>query len=75
MKLKERFNLKRVVLVGDRGMLTSARIREDFKTTEGLEWITALRSPAIQAPARGKLQLSLFDWKDLAEISSPLWRW
>ncbi|MGA8135011.1 MAG: IS1634 family transposase, partial [Pseudomonas gingeri] len=72
VKLKERFNLKRVVLVGDRGMLTSARIREDLKTTEGLEWITALRSPAIQAlVTSGTLQLSLFDWKDLAEISSP----
>ena len=71
-KLRERFHLKRVVLVGDRGMLTSARIREDLKTTEGLEWITALRAPAIQLLVKsGTLQLSLFDTKDLAEISSP----
>ena len=71
-KLRERFHLKRVVLVGDRGMLTSARIREDLKTSEGLEWITALRAPAIQMLVKsGALQLSLFDAKDLGEISSP----
>jgi hypothetical protein len=70
-KLRERFGLKRIVLVGDRGMLTSARIREDLQTAEGLAWITALRSPAIQGLVKsGALQLSLFDEKDLAEISS-----
>lgn len=71
-KLRERFCLKRVVLVGDRGMLTSARIREDLQPAEGIEWITALRAPAIRKLVDGgQLQLSLFDKKDLAEISSP----
>jgi transposase len=71
-KLKKRFALKRVVLIGDRGMITSARIEEELKPA-GLDWITALRAPAIQALAAegGPLQLSLFDEKDVAEISSP----
>ena len=71
-KLKRRFKLKRVVLVGDRGMITSARIEEELKPA-GLDWITALRAPAVQALADegGPLQLSLFDDKDMAEISSP----
>jgi len=71
-KLRKRFNLTHVVLVGDRGMITSARIRDDLKSAEGLAWITALRAPAIQALVKGgSLQLSLFDERDLAEISSP----
>jgi Transposase DDE domain len=71
-KLKKRFGLKRVVLVGDRGMITSARIEEELQPA-GLDWITALRAPAIQALAAegGPLQLSLFDERDMAEISSP----
>ena len=70
-KLRKRFKLERVILVGDRGMLTSARIREDLKP-EGIDWITALRAPQIQAlVAAGALQLSLFDERDLAEISHP----
>ncbi len=71
-KLKKRFALKRVVLVGDRGLITSARIEEELKPA-GLDWITALRAPAIQALAGdgGPLQLSLFDERDMAEISSP----
>ncbi len=71
-KLKQRFALKRVVLVGDRGLITSARIEEELKPA-GLDWITALRAPAIQAlaAADGPLQLSLFDDRDMAEISSP----
>jgi hypothetical protein len=71
-KLKARFGLQRVVLVGDRGMITNARIEADLKPA-GLDWITALRAPAIQALAAdgGPLQLSLFDEKDLAEIASP----
>jgi hypothetical protein len=69
-KVRQRFGIKRVVLVGDRGMITAARIREDLAGVEGLDWITALRAPAIRAlVARGSLQLSLFDEKDLAEIS------
>jgi hypothetical protein len=70
-KLKARFGLDRVVVVGDRGMITSARIREDLKPA-GLDWITALRAPKIQELAdAGPLQLSLFDDRDLAEIASP----
>jgi hypothetical protein len=70
-KLKARFGLERVVVVGDRGMITSARIREDLEPA-GLDWITALRAPKIQELANGgPLQLSLFDDRDLAEIASP----
>lgn len=71
-KLRERFGIERVVLVGDRGMITDARIREDLATVEGLDWITALRAPAIRKLVEsGSLQLSLFDRKDLAEIKDP----
>jgi len=71
-KLRERFGLTRVVMVGDRGMLTSARIREDLKTVPGIDWITALRGPAIRKLVEsGSLQLGLFDAKDLAEITDP----
>jgi hypothetical protein len=71
-KLKKRFGLRRVALVGDRGMITTARIEHDLKPA-GLDWITALRAPAIQALAAddGPLQLSLFDDRDMAEIVSP----
>src|ERR1700729_2067689 len=71
-KLKDRFGISRVVLVGDRGMIPSARIGADLKPT-GVDWITCLRAPAIQALAaeNGPLQLSLFDERDLAEISAP----
>jgi hypothetical protein len=71
-KLRARFGLARVVLVGDRGMITEARLREDLTPIEGLDWITALRAPALQAlVASGALQLSLFDQQDLAEITHP----
>jgi transposase len=70
-KLKERFGLSRVVLVGDRGMITSARIRDELKPA-GLDWITALRAPQIRALLdTGAFQLSLFDQRDLAEITAP----
>ena len=71
-KLRQRFALERVVLVGDRGMLTSARIREEVEPA-GLDWISCLRSDAIQKLASddGPLQLSLFDERDLAEIAAP----
>jgi hypothetical protein len=71
-KLKQRFGLRRVVLVGDRGMITAARIDKDLAPA-GLDWLTALRAPAIQGLAgeTGPLQLSLFDQRDMAEISSP----
>src|SRR6184192_2033804 len=70
-KLKGRFGLSRVVLVGDRGMITSARIRDELKPA-GLDWITALRAPQIRALLdTGAFQLSLFDERDLAEITAP----
>ena len=71
-KLKQRFKLQRVVMVGDRGLLTSARIEETLRPA-GLDWITALRAPAIKALAAegGPLQPSLFDTRDMAEIDSP----
>ena len=69
-KLRSRFGLERMVLVGDRGLLTEARIREELAPQQ-LEWISALRAPAIAALVeQGALQLSLFDERDLAEISS-----
>jgi len=70
-KLKERFGLAHVVLVGDRGMITQARIAEDLGTA-GLDWITALRAPAIKILRdAGALQMSLFDERDMAAITSP----
>jgi hypothetical protein len=70
-KLKQRFGLSRVVLVGDRGMITSARIGEELRPA-GLDWITALRAPQIRALLdAGAFQLSLFDERDLAEITAP----
>jgi hypothetical protein len=69
--LKERFALDHVVLVGDRGMIPQARITEDIKAA-GLDWITALRAPAIKALLDGgALQMSLFDDRDMAGITSP----
>ena len=70
-KLKQRFDLAHVVLVGDRGMITQARIDQDLKPA-GLDWITALRAPQIRALVdAGALQLSLFDERDLASITAP----
>jgi Transposase DDE domain len=70
-KLKNRFGITKVVLVGDRGMLTAARLREDVRPAR-LDWITALRAPQVKALVReGDLQLTLFDTQDLAEITSP----
>lgn len=71
-KLRQRFGIKRVVLVGDRGLLTSARIEEECRAVEGLDWITALRAPQIaQLLDSRAFDLSLFDQRDLAEIQSP----
>ena len=67
--VRDRFGLSSVVMVGDRGMITSARI-EAIRALGGLGWITSLRAPAIRALAEsGTLQLSLFDEADLAEIT------
>ena len=70
-KLKRRFAIDHVVLVGDRGMITQARIDADLRPA-GLDWITALRAPALQGLAGGGyLQMSLFDERDMAAITSP----
>src|SRR6201996_2434285 len=70
-KLKQRFGLDHVVLVGDRGMITEARITEAIRAA-GLDWISALRGPAIKGLVDGgALQLSLFDQRDMAAITSP----
>ena len=71
-KIRKRFGIDRVIFVGDRGMITTARIKEDMSGIEGLDWITALRSPAIaKLVAQKIIQPSLFDQMDLAEIASP----
>lgn len=70
-KLQGRFGLQRVILVGDRGMITEARIREELQP-HGLAWITSLRAPAIRKLVEsGSLQMSLFDQRDLGEITAP----
>src|SRR5882762_1995675 len=77
--VREKFGLEQMVMVGDRGMITSARIRALNQREDGTQrpgaygWITALRAPAIRKLMAddGPLQLSLFDQQDLAEITSP----
>ena len=70
-RVTDRFGITKVVLVGDRGMLTAARLREDVAPAH-LDWITALRAPQVKKLVRGgDLQLTLFDTQDLAEITSP----
>src|ERR671922_1409099 len=71
-KLRQRFDLRRVVLVGDRGLLTDARIREELKPVEGLDWITALRHPTIRTLVDGGvLDLGSFAHTDLIELTAP----
>lgn len=68
-KVRKRFGLQRVIFVGDRGMITSARIREDLADIEGFDWVSALRSDGLRKLAdAGHIQRSLFDEKDLVEI-------
>ena len=70
-KLKQRFGLTHVAIVGDRGMLTKARITDELRPAR-LDWVTALRGPAIKAlMADGAIQPSLFDTTDMAEITHP----
>ena len=77
--VRKKFGLEQMVMVGDRGMITSARIRALNQQEDGTQrpdaygWITALRAPAIRKLMAddGPLQLSLFDQQDLAEITSP----
>jgi hypothetical protein len=71
-KIRESFGLSKVVFVGDRGMITEARIREELRPVNGLEWVTSLRAPQIRRLVQdGVLQPSLFDELDLAEIHHP----
>jgi|SRR6266850_2776905 len=71
-KVRQRFGISRVIMVGDRGMITSKRIEDNLRGVEGLDWITALRADNIKKLAQqGVIQLSLFDERDLAEVSSP----
>jgi transposase len=70
-KIRKRFGIQRVILVGDRGMITSKRIDEDLREVEGLDWITALRNDSIRKLVEQQtIQLSLFDERDLAEVTS-----
>jgi hypothetical protein len=71
-KVRQKFGLSRVIFVGDRGMLTSARLREDLQGIEGLGWISALRTTEIQKLVAGAgFQFSLFDDRDFGEVHSP----
>ena len=71
-RVRKRFAIERVIFVGDRGMITSRRIEEELRGVEGLEWITALRSPAIRKLVEQEvIELSLFDEQDLVEVHSP----
>jgi len=71
-KIRKRFGIERVVLVGDRGMITHRRIDEEMRDVEGLDWVTALRADTIKKlAAEGCIQPSFFDERDLAEITSP----
>lgn len=71
-RVRDDFGIEQIILVGDRGMITTTRIKE-LRECEGMDWITALRAPAIAALASddGPLQLSLFDTQNLAEITHP----
>lgn len=70
-KVRTQFGIQRVVWVGDRGMITQARIKEDLQKQPGIDWITTLRSAQIKALVEQEaIQLSLFDQQDLAEITS-----
>jgi hypothetical protein len=70
-KIKQRFGLTRVALVSDRGMITQARLDDEIKPA-GLDWITALRAPAIRALLdAGAFQFDLFDERDMASITAP----
>jgi transposase len=71
-KLRIQFELTRLIVVGDRGLLTEARIRKDLAVHEQLSWITTLRAPVIRKLAeQGVVQRSLFDDQELVEVTSP----
>ena len=71
-KIRNRFHIERLVLVGDRGMITSKRIEQTLRGVRGLEWISALRADNIKKLVeQGSIELSLFDERDLLEVHSP----
>ena len=71
-KVRQKFGLSRIIFVGDRGMITSARLREDFHGVEGLGWVSALRTTEIRKLVAGSgFQFSLFDDRDFGELHSP----
>ena len=68
-KVREQFGIQQIVLVGDRGMITEARIREELRGNEDLDWITALRAPAIKVLAENRrIQPELYDDWGIAEV-------
>lgn len=70
-QVRKRFGINRVVFVGDRGMITTARIKEDLRDVKGLDWISALRTEGIRKLIKAQIiQRSLFDERDLAEVTS-----
>ena len=70
-RVRKRFGINRVIFVGDRGMITTARIKEDLRDVKGLDWITALRTEGIRKLVKARaIQRSLFDERDLAEVTS-----
>ena len=70
-KVKEKFGIEKIVWVGDKGMITETRIREEMAEAEGIEWITSLRRVQIKELLKQEeMQLSLFDEKNLVEIES-----
>jgi transposase len=70
-RLRESFGIEHLVLVGDRGMISRKSI-EELRETEGIDWITALRSASIRALVeQGQLQLGLFDERNLLELEAP----
>ena len=70
-RVRKRFGINRIIFVGDRGMITSARINEDLRGVDGLDWISALRTEGIRKLRdAGEIQISLFDKQDLAEVTS-----
>ncbi len=70
-KIRKRFGINRIVFVGDRGMITSKRIKEDLRDEDGLDWITALRNTSIKKLVEQRvIQPSLFDERDLVEVTS-----
>jgi transposase len=70
-QVQSRFGIRRVVLVGDRGMISEKQIRE-LRTREGVDWVTALKSPQIrELLGQGAIQLGLFDERNLFEMTHP----